>query len=85
MEYHFSPKGVCSTQFHTEVSDEGIIKSLTVENGCNGNGKGIGNLLRGMTVDEAVKRLEGVRCGRKKTSCPDQMAIMYAEIREKLK
>ena len=81
MEYDYRPKGVCSSRFHTTVSGDGLIESLTVEDGCNGNSKGIGRLLEGMHIDEAILRLQGIRCGRKKTSCPDQMAKMYAEIK----
>ena len=81
MEYDFIPKGVCSRRFHTIVEDGGVIESLTVEAGCNGYGAGMGRMLQGMHIDEAIQRLDGVKCGRKKTSCPDQMAKMYAEIK----
>ncbi|MCL1805563.1 MAG: TIGR03905 family TSCPD domain-containing protein [Clostridiales bacterium] len=84
MEYHFTPKGVCSTRFHAEVDEEGRVGSLTIENGCNGNGKGIGSLVRGMSVDEIIERLDGIKCGRKNTSCPDQIAKMMAEIKREM-
>ena len=82
MEYCFTPKGVCSKQFHAEISDEGIIESLSVEEGCNGYGSGVSRLVRGMHIDEVIEQFDGIRCGRKKTSCPDQMAKMFAEIRD---
>jgi uncharacterized protein (TIGR03905 family) len=82
MEYHFTPRGVCSSRFHAEVDDDGVVGSLTIEDGCNGNGKGIGSLVRGMHIDEVVERLEGIKCGRKNTSCPDQLAKMFAGIRD---
>lgn len=69
----FKPTGVCSSEILFEVEDEKI-KDIHVLGGCNGNSKGICNLLIGMPVAEAIKRLEGVRCGMKKTSCPDQIA-----------
>jgi uncharacterized protein (TIGR03905 family) len=50
------------------------INDVTVENGCDGNSHGLAALLRGMDVDEAVRRMEGIRCGYKPTSCPDQLA-----------
>lgn len=82
MKYQYAPVGVCSTLFHVEVNDEGLVEKLSVENGCNGNSNGIGRLLVGMHIDEIISKLDGVKCGRKKTSCPDQMAKMFAGIRE---
>jgi len=82
MMVHYTPQGVCSTQFHAEISDEGVIESLSVENGCNGNGKGIGQLVKGRRVDEIAALLEGIRCGRKQSSCPDQIAKMMKEIKK---
>jgi uncharacterized protein (TIGR03905 family) len=54
--------------------EDGVIQSVQVEGGCNGNLKGVGALLVGMTPEEAVRRMEGIRCGAKPTSCPDQLA-----------
>jgi uncharacterized protein (TIGR03905 family) len=54
--------------------EEGIIRSVEVLDGCNGNLQGISRLMEGMTVEEAIRRMEGIRCGRKSTSCPDQLA-----------
>jgi len=54
--------------------DEGVIQQARVMGGCNGNLKGICSLLRGMRVEEAIRRMEGIKCGFKPTSCPDQMA-----------
>ena len=73
MEIHYTPKGVCSRQIDIVVED-GVIQSVQVVGGCHGNLQGISSLLRGMPVDEAVRRMEGIRCGNKPTSCPDQIA-----------
>lgn len=69
----FEPHGVCSTRIDIEVAGN-IIKSVKFTNGCPGNTHGVANLVVGMTVEEAVERLEGIDCGGKGTSCPDQLA-----------
>ena len=69
----YTPRGVCSRNFTIQVED-GVIQSVEVVGGCNGNLKGLSALLKGMRVEEAVQRLEGIRCGGKPTSCPDQIA-----------
>ncbi len=73
MTIQYTPKGVCSQAFTIEVED-GTIQSVQVVGGCSGNLKGISALLKGMKVEEAVQRMEGIRCGFKSTSCPDQLA-----------
>lgn len=80
MEYRFTPQGVCSTQIIVEVED-GIIKKLTVENGCHGNLQGISKLVEGMKVEDVIKRLEGIDCRGRGTSCPDQIAKMLKNIK----
>ena len=74
MTYTFRPRGVCSQEMRVEVDDQGIIRELQVLGGCSGNLQGIASLVRGMPAQEAVKRLKGIRCGFKDTSCPDQLA-----------
>ena len=74
MVVEFRPRGVCSQQMQVEVDDQGIIQELRVLGGCSGNLQGIASLVRGMPAQEAVKRLKGIRCGFKDTSCPDQFA-----------
>lgn len=69
----YQPKGVCSTAIDIEVKD-GVIESVNFTGGCSGNLQGIGALVRGMTPEEAISRLKGIRCGFKATSCPDQLA-----------
>ena len=73
MTITYTPKGVCSQLFQIEVED-GIIQSVQVLGGCNGNLQGLSSLLKGMSVEEAIRRLEGIRCGPRPTSCPDQLA-----------
>lgn len=68
------PRGVCSQQIDIVLKDD-VIQSVTYTGGCSGNTQGVAALLKGMTVDEAITRLEGIRCGMKSTSCPDQLAI----------
>ena len=71
IDYH--PRGVCSNRMVVDV-ENGVIRSLQVQGGCNGNLQGISRLVEGMKVDEAIRRLEGIRCDFKATSCPDQLA-----------
>ena len=73
MKFTFRPRSVCSQLMEIETED-GRVKSLKVMGGCDGNLKGIARLVEGMEVEEVIRRLEGLRCGRKSTSCPDQLA-----------
>lgn len=69
----YRPKGVCSNYMEIDI-DNGIIVGCRVSGGCNGNLQGISHLLKGMNVEDAIERMEGIRCGFKATSCPDQLA-----------
>ena len=73
MTIHYRPRGVCSQQMEIEI-ENGVIQSLQVLGGCSGNLQGISRLVEGMEVSDAIRRLEGIRCGFKPTSCPDQLA-----------
>ena len=73
MTYTYTPTGVCSRQMTVEI-ENGTIKHVDILGGCNGNLKGIGKLVEGMDVDDVIARIEGVKCGMKSTSCPDQLA-----------
>ena len=64
---------VCSKQIDIEIKD-GIIQKVVYTRGCEGNAKGIGALIKDMSVEEAIRRLEGINCGKRGTSCPDQLA-----------
>ena len=69
----YRPTGVCSQLLHVEL-DGTTIKNVEFLGGCNGNTKGLSSLVRGMDANEAISRLEGITCGSKATSCPDQLA-----------
>ena len=73
MTITYTPRGVCSQAFRIEVEDD-VIRSVQVVGGCSGNLQGLSALLRGMRVEDAIQRLDGIRCGSKPTSCPDQLA-----------
>lgn len=70
----YIPSGVCSKLIHVELDNNKCVHNVSFVGGCNGNLKGIASLIEGMNVDEAISRLEGIRCGFKSTSCPDQLA-----------
>lgn len=69
----YSPRGVCSRKMEIDV-EGGVIQAVRVVGGCSGNLQGISSLLKGMAVEDAIARMEGIRCGMKPTSCPDQLA-----------
>lgn len=73
MTFTYTPRGVCSRAF-TIVVENGVICSVEVVGGCSGNLQGLSALLCGMEVKDAIARMEGIRCGMKTTSCPDQLA-----------
>ena len=73
MTINYRPRGVCSQQMTVEIED-GVIQSFQVKGGCDGNLQGISRLVEGMRVDDAIRRLDGIHCGFKSTSCPDQLA-----------
>ena len=73
MQYTYKTKGTCSREISFEVN-EGKVTNVQFFGGCNGNLKGIGALVEGMNIDEVIARVEGIKCGMKSTSCPDQLA-----------
>ena len=74
----YKTKGVCSSNIEFEVEDD-IVKKVAFIGGCNGNTKGISALVEGMKVEDVIARLEGIRCGMRNTSCPDQLAKALKE------
>ncbi len=74
MTYRYTPRGVCSRDISIEVAEDGTIRHVEFLGGCHGNLQGISRLVEGMPVEEAIRRLDGIRCGGKSTSCPDQLA-----------
>lgn len=81
--YTYYPKGTCSKQMEVDLED-GVIKDVRVLGGCNGNLQGISKLVDGMPIDEVIARLDGIHCGMKQTSCPDQLANALKQAKQKL-
>ena len=79
---HSRPRGVCSQAMEIDVED-GVVLAFRSTGGCNGNLKGIGQLVRGMKIEDVIQRLEGTTCGFKSTSCPDQIARALKEYQNK--
>ena len=73
MQYEYTTQGTCSRTILFDVED-GKVKNVQFIGGCNGNLKGIAALVEGMDVSEVISRVEGITCGPKSTSCPDQLA-----------
>lgn len=69
----YKTKGVCSQEIHVEL-DGDVIKNVEFVGGCSGNTQGVAILVKGMKAEEAISRLEGIRCGMRPTSCPDQLS-----------
>lgn len=80
--YIYKTKGVCSKEIHIEIDDNNIITNARYVGGCSGNTQGVAALVAGMSVDEAISRLSGIKCGMKSTSCPDQLAVALTQIKE---
>ena len=76
---HYKPTGVCSQNIEFDIEDNKV-KNVHFIGGCNGNLQGISRLIRGMKVEEVIQKLEGVRCGSKTTSCPDQLCHALHEM-----
>ena len=79
MTFEYIPRGVCSRKIIIDVEDNKVLDVKFI-GGCNGNLKGIGALVKDMTVDEVITRLEGIDCNMKGTSCPDQLAMALKSI-----
>ena len=85
MEYRYTPSNrVCSQEMIIEL-DGDIIKKVTIIGGCAGNTVGVSRLIEGMQIDEAIKRLRGIPCGMRGTSCPDQLGIALEEAKSQMK
>ncbi len=76
---NFKTKGVCSSSIDIDIED-GLIKFVNFNGGCNGNQQGISALVTGMKAEEAISKLKGIKCGFRSTSCPDQLAIALEKI-----
>lgn len=75
----YKTKGVCAREIHFEVNEDNKLTNVSFVGGCSGNTQGIAKLVEGMDVQEVIARLEGVKCGNKATSCPDQLATALKE------
>ena len=74
MKFEYKPKGTCSTKLELDLGDDGKMRNLRFTNGCDGNLKAVAMLTDGMDAREIIGKLKGIKCGRKRTSCPDQLA-----------
>ncbi len=79
----YKTKGVCAQQIEFEVDDNNKVHNVKFTGGCSGNTQGISALVEGLDVEEVTHRLEGIQCGRKSTSCPDQLAKALKEVTAK--
>ena len=78
MKYTYRTKGTCSRSITFDIED-GVVRNVRFEGGCNGNLKGIGAIVDGMKVEDVIDKLSGIRCGFKSTSCTDQLAQALME------
>lgn len=79
MNYSYKTKGTCCTDIELEV-ENGVVKNVVFWRGCNGNLQGISKLVTGMKVEDVFSKLEGIRCGHRETSCPDQLCKALHEM-----
>lgn len=82
MRYRYQTKGTCSHAIEFDF-DENIVSNVQFTGGCHGNAQGVSKLAEGMTGDQIVSKLSGIRCEAKNTSCPDQFAQAIAELMDK--
>ncbi len=80
--YTYKTTGVCSTEIHIDIENN-TIKTVEFVRGCPGNLFGISKLVEGMNIDDAISKLEGIKCGNKDTSCPDQLSKALKEYKNK--
>ena len=80
MKHIYKTKGVCAREIEIEVEND-IVKSVKFLGGCAGNTQGVAKLVAGMTIDQVIDRLKGIRCGFKSTSCPDQLSAALEQIK----
>ncbi len=73
MTFEYVPRGVCARKMVISVND-GIVTDVQILGGCHGNSQGVAALVKGMPAEEVIRRLSGIRCGYKASSCPDQLA-----------
>ena len=81
MTHTYQTKGTCSKQITFDLND-GVVSNVSYLGGCNGNLQGISQLVRGQHIDDVMKRLNGIRCGAKGTSCPDQLCRALEQLKD---
>ena len=83
MQHIYNTQGTCSRQIIIDVDENGVIENVTFIGGCNGNTKGISQLVKGMQMEDVIEKLQGTTCGFRPTSCPDQLATALKQIKDK--
>ena len=83
MKYTYYTQGTCSSQIDFDIDEQGILRDVQFYGGCHGNLQGIATLVRGMKAEDIIGKLQGIRCGYKNTSCPDQLATALREAMNK--
>ena len=81
MKYKYKTHGTCSREIEIDIDGKNI-KDVKFTGGCDGNTKGLSALIRGMDIEHVIDRCEGIKCGRRSTSCPDQLALALKEAKE---
>ena len=81
MRYDYQTKGTCSTKISFDIEGN-VVKNVQFTGGCNGNLQGSSKLGSGMKIDDAIEKLSGIRCGRRPTSCPDQLARALQQLKK---
>ncbi|MBR1811233.1 MAG: TIGR03905 family TSCPD domain-containing protein [Clostridia bacterium] len=86
MKFKYTPKGVCSVEILVDIddADKSTIRDIQFVGGCSGNTQGVAALAKGRKIDEVIGSLSGIRCGRRPTSCPDQLATALTAIKEQI-
>lgn len=79
--FNYTPIGVCSKKMTFEIEDN-ILKDIKIYGGCPGNSLGVSKLIIGMNIDDIISKLNGIRCGMKQTSCPDQITKALAQYKK---
>lgn len=82
---YYKTESICAKEIGIEVDNNGVITDIEFCGGCDGNTQGLEMLIKGMTVDEVVKRLKGIDCKGRGTSCPDQLSKILRELKEEYK
>jgi len=78
----YPTQGTCSKMIDVTVDDDDVVRQVMFVGGCHGNTQGVARLAEGMKADDVIKKLEGIRCGSKPTSCPDQLCKALRKMRE---